>query len=151
VENLDLDDETFDVVLCTQVLEHVRRPHQALLEMARVLRPGGVLLMSTHGVYPFHPDPNDYWRWTQQGFEAMFEDVESLQLAELHPHTGAPATFAMLMAGALHDLASTMHVRGLATPLIAGVNLAGRGMDRVTSESVRMRLVGNFLAVARKV
>jgi hypothetical protein len=44
-----------------------------------------------------------------------------------------------------------MHVRGLATPLIAGVNLAGRGMDRVTSESVRMRLVGNFLAVARKV
>ena len=119
--------------------------------MARVLRPGGVLLLTTHGVYPYHPDPNDYWRWTQQGFEAMFEDAEGLTLVELHPLTGAPATLAMLVAGALHDLANTAHVRPLATPLIAALNLAGMTVDKHTPESIRMRLVANFLAVARKV
>jgi SAM-dependent methyltransferase len=62
-----VDDESVDVVLSTQVLEHVIDPGLYLSECRRVLRPGGKLLLSTHGVMVYHPDPEDYWRWTCAG------------------------------------------------------------------------------------
>ncbi len=62
-----LGDEGFDLVLSTQVLEHVSDPRIYLNECYRVLRPGGRLLLSTHGLMVYHPDPVDYWRWTCAG------------------------------------------------------------------------------------
>jgi SAM-dependent methyltransferase len=46
VESLPFADESFDLVLCTQVLEHLLSPADGVRELARVLRPGGVLLLS---------------------------------------------------------------------------------------------------------
>ena len=60
-------DESVDVVLSTQVLEHVADPGRYLSECRRVLRPGGRLLLSTHGFMVYHPDPDDFWRWTSAG------------------------------------------------------------------------------------
>ena len=71
VEQLEIPDASFDVVLCTQVLEHSRDPAQALREITRVLRPGGHAFVTTHGIWPFHPYPVDLWRWTQQGLETI--------------------------------------------------------------------------------
>jgi SAM-dependent methyltransferase len=150
IEELDLPDASFDVVLCTQVLEHVRRPQQALEEITRVLKPGGYLLLSTHGVYPHHPDPVDYWRWTQQGFEAMFEDVDGLELVELQPLLGSPATMALLFAGALRDLARSSYLGWFASPLLVLVNAVGEAVDKRAPMSVREKLVGDFLAVGRR-
>jgi SAM-dependent methyltransferase len=64
---LDLADNSFDAVLSTQVLEHVANPSTYLNECLRVLKPGGRLLLSTHGLMVYHPDPVDYWRWTGAG------------------------------------------------------------------------------------
>jgi SAM-dependent methyltransferase len=64
-----VDDGAFDAVLSTQVLEHVEDPATYLSECFRVLRPGGRLLLSTHGVFMYHPDPDDYWRWTGAGLK----------------------------------------------------------------------------------
>ena len=61
------DDGSFDAVLSTQVLEHVPDPRLYLSECFRVLRPGGRMLLSTHGVFIYHPDPVDLWRWTCEG------------------------------------------------------------------------------------
>lgn len=60
-------DESFDGVLSSQVLEHVAEPRLYLSEAYRLLRPGGSLILSTHGIWPYHPDPTDFWRWTQDG------------------------------------------------------------------------------------
>jgi SAM-dependent methyltransferase len=65
---------TVDLVLSTQVLEHVEEPRAYLAECARVLRPGGKLLLSTHGIMYYHPDPADYWRWTCAGLRRLIED-----------------------------------------------------------------------------
>jgi SAM-dependent methyltransferase len=75
-----LEDASVDAVLSTQVLEHVTEPDQYLAECFRVLRPGGRMLLSTHGLMVYHPDPDDYWRWTCAGLrravsEAGFEVV----------------------------------------------------------------------------
>ena len=65
---------TVDLVLSTQVLEHVENPPAYLAECARVLSPGGKLLLSTHGIMYYHPDPEDYWRWTRAGIRRLLED-----------------------------------------------------------------------------
>jgi len=60
---------TFDCVLSSQVLEHVTDPRKYLSEANRVLKPGGSLVLSTHGNWPYHPDPGDFWRWTGEGLK----------------------------------------------------------------------------------
>jgi len=64
---IPVESGTFDLVLSTQVLEHVPDPRLYLSEAKRVLRDDGLLVLSTHGIYRYHPDPTDYWRWTVEG------------------------------------------------------------------------------------
>ena len=70
---IDCGDGAFDVVLSSQVLEHVADPDFYLSEARRVLKPGGTLLLSTHGVWRYHPDPRDLWRWTCDGLKLVIE------------------------------------------------------------------------------
>lgn len=67
--------QRFSGVLCSETLEHVRRPPQALTELRRVLRPGGALLVTTMTAFPVHNHPNDYRRWTKAGLCAELEDA----------------------------------------------------------------------------
>lgn len=67
--------ESVDALLSTQVLEHVADPALYLDECARVLRPGGRMLLSTHGFMVYHPDPVDYWRWTCAGLRRAVEQA----------------------------------------------------------------------------
>jgi SAM-dependent methyltransferase len=67
--SVPVPDESVDAVLSTQVLEHVSDPSLHLAECFRVLRPGGRLLLSTHGIMVYHPDPDDFWRWTCAGLQ----------------------------------------------------------------------------------
>lgn len=72
---LPLTDESFDCVLSTQVLEHVADPTLYLKESYRVLQYDGKLILSTHGFWIYHPDPNDFWRWTSAGLRRIIEDA----------------------------------------------------------------------------
>lgn len=72
---LPVADDTVDLVLSTQVLEHVDDPALYLSECARVLRPGGSLVLTTHGIMYLHRDPQDYWRWTCDGLEKVVREA----------------------------------------------------------------------------
>ena len=63
----DVPDSEYDKVLSTQVLEHVKNPQDYLREAARILRPNGELIISTHGCFRDHGCPYDYYRWTADG------------------------------------------------------------------------------------
>lgn len=69
-----IHDNTYDIVLSTQVLEHVRRPEDYLRQARRVLRPDGMLILTTHGVFYDHPCPYDFRRWTADGLELILND-----------------------------------------------------------------------------
>jgi SAM-dependent methyltransferase len=63
----------FDTVLATEVLEHVPSPDAMLAEIARVLRPGGVLILSAPLHEPLHELPYDYFRYTHIALQALLE------------------------------------------------------------------------------
>jgi SAM-dependent methyltransferase len=64
---LPIPDRSFDVILSTQVLEHVPEPREYLDECRRLLRPDGRLVLTTHGTFVDHGCPNDFYRWTHMG------------------------------------------------------------------------------------
>lgn len=64
-------DNAFDAVLSTQVLEHIRDPEAYLSEAKRIMRPGGKLLLTTHGMFEEHGCPDDFMRWTGRGLEQL--------------------------------------------------------------------------------
>lgn len=73
-------DATYDTVLCTEVLEHVPSPAPFLAQTARVLRPGGRLVMTVPFAARWHFIPFDYWRYTPSSLklllaEAGFENI----------------------------------------------------------------------------
>ncbi len=82
-DSLDLPfpEASFDTVLSTQVIEHVTDPIRALAEIHRVLKPGGVLILSAPMTWPIHEPPHDYFRYTEFGLRSLltrqgFEIVE---------------------------------------------------------------------------
>ncbi len=70
---LPFRDQTCDTVLCNQVLEHVPQPQAAIDEMARVLRPGGYLILTAPHIWGLHEVPHDYFRFTPYGLRHLAE------------------------------------------------------------------------------
>ena len=93
-------DASVDAVLSTQVLEHVADPGLYLSECRRVLRPGGRLLLSTHGIMVYHPDPVDYWRWTCAGLRRAVEQA-GLEVVGFEGVMGLAATGLQLVQDSL--------------------------------------------------
>lgn len=76
-------DGTFDAVLCNQVLEHVFTPDAFVAEIVRVLRPGGLLLLTVPFVWDEHEQPVDYARYSSFGLAHLLQR-HGLQLVEQH-------------------------------------------------------------------
>lgn len=73
LDALPVPDASFDVVLCTQVLEHVPEPAAVLAELRRVLRPGGALWLTVPFVGELHEEPHDHFRYTSHGLRGLCE------------------------------------------------------------------------------
>lgn len=72
--NLPFNDESFDMILCSEVLEHLVDFKKAISEMHRVLRPDGKLVLTTRFIFPLHDTPNDYWRFTKYGLRELLKE-----------------------------------------------------------------------------
>lgn len=69
---MPFDDEIFEVVVCTEMLEHDLAFWLSLAEIGRVLRPGGWLLLTARGNgFPHHAYPNDYYRFMPDAAERL--------------------------------------------------------------------------------
>ncbi len=74
IHSLPFADASFEVVLCTEVLEHCTEPHTAISELYRVLQPGGKCILTTRFMFPLHDAPHDYFRFTKYGLQHLFRD-----------------------------------------------------------------------------
>jgi SAM-dependent methyltransferase len=130
VEAIPAADGSFDLVLCTQVLEHCDEPAQAVRELRRVLAPGGRALVSTHGVQVYHPSPQDLWRWTHAGLERLFTTSADWARVVVEPSAGTAACLAMLLATYTDIAAKRAHVRPAARGVAWALNRGAEAIDR---------------------
>jgi SAM-dependent methyltransferase len=97
-----LRDGSVDGVICAEVIEHVPDHRLVLEEIARVLKPGGRAVITTPFNFHYHPDPEDYRRFTPYGLRA---EVERVGLrSELAGGIGNKATALVLLIDALHPV-----------------------------------------------
>jgi len=73
-----LPSERFDAIVCTEVLEHVLNPFKAVDELMRILKPGGVCLVSTPFNLRIHGPLPDCWRFTEHGIRSLFGKFTSV-------------------------------------------------------------------------
>lgn len=152
-EALPVEDAGFDVVLCTQVLEHSPDPARAVAELSRVTAPGGRVLASTHGVQVYHPAPDDLWRWTHTGLARLFEQNGEWASVTVRPGAGTTACLGAMIAHYVDLLARRAHVTAAGRAVVWAVN---RGAAAIDGRSTELREPGpgtlflNYHVVAEK-
>ena len=87
LEALPFADATFDAAINIVTLEHVREPARVMAEIARVLKPGGRLLLAVPTEWEEHQQPHDYFRYTQFGVRHLCERA-GLEVVQLQPVGG---------------------------------------------------------------
>jgi SAM-dependent methyltransferase len=75
-----LQNESADVIVCTEVLEHIHRPQACVNEIWHILKPGGLAVVSVPFIYPVHADPNDFQRFTADGLCHLFNKFSKIEI-----------------------------------------------------------------------
>jgi SAM-dependent methyltransferase len=78
----DIPSSTFDIIVCTEVLELTLNPFFAIEEIYRLLKTGGILLMTTPFDFRIHGPLPDCWRFTEHGIRAL---LNKFQILEINP------------------------------------------------------------------
>lgn len=78
-----LAEGTFDYVVCTEVLEHTLQPFDAVDEILRILKPGGMLFLSVPFNFRIHGPLPDCWRFTEHGLRALLKNYDILELEQV--------------------------------------------------------------------
>lgn len=147
-----LADGTAGAVLSVQVLEHVRDLDVYCAEIRRLLRDDGVLLLSTHGTWLYHPHPEDHRRWTRTGLVADLTD-RGFVVDDVYALVGPLATTTLIrLTGFAFFLRRIPIVgKGLASAMAVMMNLRAMLEDCLTPAQIRYDNACVFLVRARKV
>jgi SAM-dependent methyltransferase len=141
-----LPDACTDFILSTYVLEHVDSPGGYLAEAHRLLKPGGKMVLSTHGVWLYHPTPNDYWRWTSSGLKKEIQD-QGFEIIQFEGILGLCGT-------GLHLFQDSILFK-LPKILVAPWSFIMQGLiflfDKIHSQDQRNRDGAMYVVLARKV
>lgn len=78
----DFGARTFDVIVLSEVLEHVPSPHLAIANIRAALREGGRLILTVPFLFPIHERPHDYYRYTRYGLEYLLREFREVSIGE---------------------------------------------------------------------
>jgi SAM-dependent methyltransferase len=81
------EDNEYDCILSTAVLEHLEEPQKAIEEAFRVLKPGGYAIYTMPFFWPLHEEPRDFFRYTKYGLQHLFEKA-GFNIINLKPLSG---------------------------------------------------------------
>jgi len=76
--------ESVDGVIACSIFEHIKYPWIAALEIAKVLKRGGVVFIHTHQTFALHAHPHDYWRFSTEGLRTLFSPALGLEVLSCH-------------------------------------------------------------------
>jgi SAM-dependent methyltransferase len=95
-QRLPFAGRSFDTILCTQVLEHVPWPWEAVQELARVLRPGGIAIVTVPQDWGIHREPYDFYRYTRYGIAVLVQKA-GLNLERIERRGGFWAAWGQML------------------------------------------------------
>jgi SAM-dependent methyltransferase len=101
--DLPFEEDQFDTVILSDVLEHIPEPLRLMNEISRILSPGGVLMMNVPFYYRLHEAPHDYYRYTEYALR-RFIALSGLELEKLIPAGGTPEILADILAKNLNPI-----------------------------------------------
>jgi len=101
-KNIPFSDKSFDLVICTQVIEHSLDYQFLLKEIYRVLKDNGLLLLTTPFVWNEHEIPYDFFRFTQYAHKAVLNDL-GFDILKLEPTTKFFATIGQLISAFIFE------------------------------------------------
>jgi SAM-dependent methyltransferase len=135
---VDAPDGCADLVVSFQVLEHVRDLDRYLAEARRLLRPGGRLLLSTHGTWLYHPHPEDHRRWTREGLINELE-CRGFSVENCEAVVGPLALTTIIRLTAFAYALRKVPIVGalILAPLAIVMNLRAAIEDRITPAAVK--------------
>ena len=145
---LPFDDGRFDTVILSDVLEHIPTPEALCREIARILAPGGKLIMNVPFYYWLHEEPHDYYRYTQHALR-RFVDLAGLQLVEIEATGGSPELMTDVMAKHLAHVPLIGHALASFAQWLTLRFVGSRIGRKVSRSTSRMFPFGYFL-VAQK-
>jgi SAM-dependent methyltransferase len=144
------DDDSFDLVYCKQVLEHVHRPGALITEVARVLAPHGSFAGSTSQMEPFHSQST--FNYTPTGLQSLLESA-GLELVEIRPGIDAIALIARRLVPRSSPRIDRVWARwwGRRSPLnrLLDVYGAARRLDARALNATKLLFCGQFAFQAR--
>lgn len=86
-KSIPVENNSFDYILCTQVLEHLSEPHLVIKEFFRILKKGGGVFLTTHMAFEEHMIPADYFRFTRYGLRYLAES-NGFKVEKIEPQGG---------------------------------------------------------------
>jgi SAM-dependent methyltransferase len=75
-----IESSSYEVILCTGLLEHIPDPQRLIDEFQRILLPGGELIISASAVFSFHEAPNDFFHFTPYSFQLLFKNWSEIKM-----------------------------------------------------------------------
>lgn len=149
VADLPFPPASFDTVLSTQVLEHVTSPERMLSEIARVLTPDGILILSAPQAWRIHSAPVDYYRFTRHGLEYLL-GRHGFETLALKPQGNVWAVVGQTINNYLNS-SPHFYFRLGWRPLVVLNNLFFAALDGLLPGYADHAETLNYLVVARKV
>lgn len=145
--------QTFDAIICTEVLEHVHDPQVFIGELSRVLKPGGLLILSVPFIFNMHGEPRDFFRFTEFGLLEIVS--KGFEIIDLKRQGAVGSTLAILLLNWIPAQMDTMWLgRTLGIPILffrlcanSIVNLIASLVDRLDFTD---RFYSHLLLIAKR-
>lgn len=147
--------DSFDGVICTEVLEHLPDPRLCLAEIRRVLVPGGTVYLTAPMLWSMHYEPHDYYRFTEYGLRHLTEEA-GLAVLLVEPLGGLVSFASMRLCEKLFNLFKKLGVflprrhRALWAACWVVPLAAGLGGIAALVERGRRRDVFDWVLLARR-
>jgi len=150
--SLPFPNDSFDLILAQESLEHFEDPFRAVCEVYRVLRPQGFFYVQVPFIIGYHPGPTDFWRFSKEGIRKLVEQAgfncESIGIS-VGPATGLYRVLVEFIATffALVCEKSYLPVKGVSALLFYPIKM----LDLILMKSPQCdRIAGGYYAIARK-
>jgi len=113
IHKVNWESNYFDTIIATEILEHCYAPEKVIDEIYRLLKDEGICILSTRFIYPYHPDPKDYYRFTGDALRYLFQKFNQV---EIYPHGNRLQVFWEIIPGRI------FFIKNIFNPLIAKIN-----------------------------